>query len=279
MEEEKEINKIVSITKEELAELPMESYTNGIIVVDTPEQVEQVASVLRNENLIGFDTETKPSFKRGQLNKVALLQLSTHNECFLLRLNKLGMPESIKDILEDENILKIGLSIHDDFHSLNKICAIDPKGFIELQGFVKDYKIADNSLARIYGILFNKRISKGQRLTNWEADELSIHQQEYASLDALACINIYETLMQGRFDPEQSPYYREPVDPNKLNQSAKDADSKLDKPANTNRQETPLNPKSRVKKRRSKSSAAVARNRNSARKRNTGNMDISPANP
>lgn len=279
MEEEKEINKIVSITKEELAELPMESYTNGIIVVDTPEQVEQVASVLRNENLIGFDTETKPSFKRGQLNKVALLQLSTHNECFLIRLNKLGMPESIKDILEDENILKIGLSIHDDFHSLNKICAIDPKGFIELQGFVKDYKIADNSLARIYGILFNKRISKGQRLTNWEADELSIHQQEYASLDALACINIYETLMQGRFNPEHSPYYREPVDPNKLNQTAKDAESKLDKPANTNRQETPLNPKSRVKKRRSKSSAAVARNRNSARKRNTGNMDISPANP
>lgn len=248
------------------------------MVIDTPDQVEQVASVLRKENIIGFDTETKPSFKRGQLNKVALLQLSTHKECFLIRLNKLGMPDSIKEILEDENILKIGLSIHDDFHSLNKICEIDPKGFIELQGFVKDYKIADNSLARIYGILFNKRISKGQRLTNWEADELSIHQQEYASLDALACIKIYETLLNGAFNAEQSPYYREPVDPNRQNQSVKEPEVKIEKPVNPNRPNTPLNPKSRVKKRRGKSSAAKARSRNSARKRNTGNMDISPAN-
>lgn len=275
MEEFKEINKIVSISKEELAELPMESYTNGIILVDSPSQVEQAASILKNETLIGFDTETKPSFKRGQLNKVALLQLSTHNQCFLIRLNKLGMPESIKEILENENILKIGLSIHDDFHSLNKICSIEPKGFVELQGFVKDYKIADNSLARIYAILFNKRISKGQRLTNWEADELTIHQQEYASLDALACINIYETLLQGKFKAEDSPYYREPVDPNnRTNQASKEQPVQTEQRPNQGRPETPLNPKSRVRRRRSKSSAA--RNRNNARKRNTGNMDITP---
>lgn len=252
MEEIKENNKIVSISKEELAELPMESYTNSIILIDDPSKIEQAAAILGNETLIGFDTETKPSFKRGQNNKVALLQLSTHKECFLFRLNKIGMPESIKNILEDENILKIGLSVHDDFHSLNKICKIDPKGFIELQTFVKDYNIADNSLARIYAILFNKRISKGQRLTNWEADELTIHQQEYASLDALACINIYDALIQGKFTDNRSKYYREPVDPNRNIQVDSEKDSNVEKSSNKSKSTKILNPRAKVRRRRSK---------------------------
>lgn len=252
MEEIKENNKIVTITKEELAELPMESYKNNIVLIDDSTQVEQAVKILGNETMIGFDTETKPSFKRGQNNKVALLQLSTHKECFLFRLNKIGMPESIKDILENENILKIGLSVHDDFHSLNKICKIEPKGFIELQTFVKDYNIADNSLARIYAILFNKRISKGQRLTNWEAEELTIHQQEYASLDALACINIYDALLQGKFTDKKSRYYREPIDPNKNTSGESEKESDVEKSSNKSKSTKILNPRAKVRRRRSK---------------------------
>lgn len=203
-----DIKRTVTISKNELATLPVVEYSNRIVVVDTPDNIEKAAEILGKQKIIGFDTETKPTFKRGQMNKVSLLQLSTRNECFLIRLNKIGLPDSIKSILENPDILKIGLSIHDDFHSLNKIYPLSPDGFIELQAYVKDYNIQDNSLARIYAILFGKRISKGQRLTNWEADELTEHQQAYAALDALACIQIYDHLSSGKFKAEDSPYYR-----------------------------------------------------------------------
>ncbi len=198
-----------SITKTELAELPAETFDRHITVVDTQEAIDAAADVLARARVIGFDTETKPSFKRGEHHRVALLQLSTPDECFLFRLNIIGMPARVAAILEDENLVKIGLSIHDDFINLRKICRLEPKGFVELQDYVKTFNISDNSLSRIYGILFDKRISKGQRLSNWEAPVLTSHQQEYAALDALACITIYDYLQTVGFDYRSSKYYRE----------------------------------------------------------------------
>ncbi len=212
-----ENRKVVSITKQELAALPAARFPGKVVMVDKDDQIPSVAEALNAETIIGFDTETKPSFRRGQSNNVALLQLSSHTTCYLIRLNHLGLPESIKRVLENPDILKIGVSIHDDFHNLHKISNVNPKGFVELQSYVKDYEIQDNSLSRIYGILFGQRISKGQRLTNWEASELTVRQQEYAALDAYACILIYEHLLNYGFDPTASPYYRiiqEPQSPN-----------------------------------------------------------------
>lgn len=204
-----EIKKAATITKQELSALPMETYAGTILLIDSEEKAIEAAESLRKEKILGFDTETKPSFKRGQTNNVALLQLSTHTVTYLIRLNMVGLPEAIKDVLEDESIMKIGVSIHDDFHNLRKLYELSPAGFIDLQSYVKDFKIADNSLARIYAILFGLRISKGQRLTNWEAEELTAHQQAYAALDALACIRIYEHLLNRNFDAVNSIYYRE----------------------------------------------------------------------
>lgn len=198
---------IVTISKQALAELPAAEYKGSIILVDTPEDAAKAAEVLRKEAVIGFDTETKPSFKRGQVNQVSLLQLSTHSCCYLIRLNHIGLHPDIKAILESTENLKIGVSIHDDFHHLSRAYDLNPDGFLDLQHFVKDYQIADNSLSRIYGILFDHRISKGQRLTNWEAAELTLHQQEYAALDAYACICIYDHLKGNNFIPENSKYY------------------------------------------------------------------------
>lgn len=198
-----------SITKIELAELPAETYSGKITIVESEEAAENAAEVLSKTGLIGFDTETKPSFRRGERHSVSLLQLSTLSETFLIRLNHIGLPKCISDILEDERIIKIGVSIHDDFLNLRKKFSLVPKGFIDLQSYVKQFKIADNSLSRIYGILFDKRISKGQRLSNWEAPALTIHQQGYAALDALACLHIYNHLKDGKFDYKTSKYYRE----------------------------------------------------------------------
>ena len=118
----------------------------------------------------------------------------------------IGLPKPLIDLLEDEDILKIGLSIHDDFHNLKKLGDINPCAFVELQNYVKQFGIADNSLSRLYGIIFGERISKSQRLTNWEAQELTEPQQIYAALDAYACLRIYNHLMEGNFNPATSPY-------------------------------------------------------------------------
>ncbi len=201
-----ENRKTVSISKQKLALLPPATFPGKITLINTREAADAAAAKLMKESIVGFDTETKPSFKRGHYNKVSLLQLSTREECFLFRLNYIGLPPSVKQILENPQITKVGLSIHDDFHNLGKIFSLEPDGFIDLQQFVKDYMIADNSLSRIYGIIFNERISKGQRLTNWEAEDLTIHQQGYAALDAYACIKIYDYLTAGKFEPLKSEY-------------------------------------------------------------------------
>ena len=213
MSSKKQKKHIVSISKADLAALPAAQYEGKIHLVDSEERISEAVDLLSRASIIGFDTETRPSFKKGQTYQVALMQLSTHTDCFLIRLNKIGLPEGIKKILEDDSKLKIGVSLHDDFHNLRRIFTFEPQGFIDLQPFVKDYMIADNSLSRIYAILFGQRISKSQRLTNWEASSLTPSQQSYAALDALSCIRIYDYLVAGNFNPEQSQYYQEVEEP------------------------------------------------------------------
>lgn len=196
----------ISISKQQLASLPPAHYSGGIVIVDDPDMVRIAVEDLRNADLIGFDTETRPAFKKGQSYNVALLQLASPEKCYLFRLNKIGMPEILKELLEDDKQTKIGLSTHDDFRNLRKICDIEPGRFIELQEFATRWKIADKSLTKLYAILFGERLSKSQRLSNWEADQLAESQQHYAALDAYACIRIYQHLNNGLFDPVKSPY-------------------------------------------------------------------------
>lgn len=197
---------IITISKEQLAKLPAASFSGNIRLIDQPEMISEAIADLRKAEIIGFDTETRPSFKKGHIYTVSLLQLSTMSTCYLFRLNRIGLHPELIDILQDEHLLKVGVSIHDDFHSLHRLAPIEPAGFIDLQQYVKPYRISDNSLSRIYAILFGERISKGQRLTNWEAENLTTAQQSYAALDAQACIRIYNHLKHGAFYPYTSPY-------------------------------------------------------------------------
>lgn len=187
-------NQLLKLSKEELAALPTASYDGNIRIVDSLEDVPRAISALRSCDIIGFDTETKPNFKKGQTHTVALVQLSTRSTCYLFRINKIGFIDELRELLEDETKLKVGLSLHDDFHNLSKLHELNPQGFVELQEFVRSKGIGEASLSKIYGIVFGKRISKAQRLSNWEAEELTDAQQNYASLDAMACIDIYERL-------------------------------------------------------------------------------------
>lgn len=183
-------------------------FHGNITLVDTVEKVAPAVEVLGRASVVGFDTETRPSFRKGQVNHVALMQISTDEECFLFRLNRIGMTNALRAFIENADITKVGLSLRDDFTVMHRSDNFAPAGFIDLQNLVKQYNIADLALQRIYAILFGERISKHQRLTNWEADVLTPAQQTYAAIDAWACLRIYKYLKSGDFDPTASPYIR-----------------------------------------------------------------------
>lgn len=194
---------IHTITKEEISELPVEEFTGRIIVIDNLPDVEKALRYLSLFDAVGFDTETRPSFIKGKHYKISLMQISTDEACFLFRLNRIGIPEALGKFLSNEEVMKIGVSLHDDFHAIQKRADIQPGNFLELQDFVKQYGIEDASLQKIYAIIFNKKISKKQRLTNWEAYTLNEAQQQYAALDAWACLKIYNKLQSIETDTNE----------------------------------------------------------------------------
>ncbi len=184
-----------NISKEELNVLPREDFKGKIIVVDNKVQVEKAFEVLNQQTIVGLDTETKPAFKKGIFHKVALLQISTDDVCFLFRLNKIGFPQTLIDFFSNKKITKIGLSLKDDLRSLNKREKINPQNFIDIQSIVKDYGILELGLQKIYAILFGKKISKNERLSNWENDKLTEKQKKYAAIDAWSVLKIYRKLL------------------------------------------------------------------------------------
>ena len=181
-----------TITKAEIAQMPKVFFEGRIFVVYTEEDAEKAVSYLKTQTIVGVDTETRPSFKRGLTHKVALLQIATSDTCFLFRLNRIDMPESLQEFLAG-NVLKIGLSLKDDFMMLRrrKDVHAEEGNWIELQDYVGRFGIEDRSLQKIYANLFGQKISKNQRLSNWEADSLTEAQMRYAATDAWACVQIY----------------------------------------------------------------------------------------
>jgi ribonuclease D len=183
------------ISAELMATLPILCYPDKrIVIVDTPEKLAEAVNELQKEELLGFDTETKPSFKKGVIHKVALLQLATQDSCFLFRLHVTGLPDSLMNILSNPNSKKIGIALRDDFSGLRKWNNTKPQGFVDIQQEIHKLGILELSLQKIYAILFARRISKNQRLSNWESDELSEAQQHYAAIDAWACLDIYNEI-------------------------------------------------------------------------------------
>ena len=186
---------IETITNEQVAALQAVQFEGEIVVVDTPALLEGACDHLAAQSIIGFDTETRPSFTSGVTNKVALLQLYGGGKCFLIRLNRVQITKSLTDILSNRNILKIGAAVKNDIVGLNKLRHFTAGGFVDLQDKVESYGIKDKSLRKISGIVLGKKVSKAQRLSNWEAKVLTSQQQLYAATDAWVCVEIYNTLL------------------------------------------------------------------------------------
>ena len=182
--------------KKSISDLPRVTFPGKIVVVLTESEARKAVDFLLSADILGIDSETRPVFKKGQHHKVALLQVSTKDVCFLFRLNLIGMPSCIVRLLEDTTILKVGLSLHDDFMMLHQRRDFKIGRFIDLQNMVSEFGIEDLSLQKLYANLFHERITKRQQLSNWEAPILTEQQKIYAATDAWTCIQIYERLQE-----------------------------------------------------------------------------------
>lgn len=184
------------IDKAVIPTLPVAFFEGEVIVVDRPEMVAEAAAYLRQHNVLGVDTEARPSFKRGVHYPTALVQISTLQRCYLFRLTHVGMPVEIAQIFADLNICKVGLAFKDDINGLRRRRDFKPANCIDLQAIVCKYGIMDLGLQKIFAIIFGKKISKAQQLTNWENSHLTPEQARYASTDAWATLSIYLALQQ-----------------------------------------------------------------------------------
>lgn len=183
-----------------LADLPRVLFPGRIEVIISERDAERAVKFLMSQPLLGFDTETRPSFKVGRQYQVALLQVCSGDVCFLFRLNRIGFPLCLIRLLEDKKITKVGLSWHDDLRSLQQRKQFKTGTFVELQQIAAEMGIQDMSLQKLYANIFGEKISKGQQLTNWEADNLTDAQKLYAATDAWACVKLYKEMMRMQKD-------------------------------------------------------------------------------
>lgn len=175
--------------------LPRYAFEGKIYVIQSASEAERAVEILRRSPILGIDTETRPTFKKGVSHKVALLQVANEQLCFLFRMNEIGFLPCMANLLADPNVLKVGLSLKDDFLMLKRRDTnFQPGGYIDLQNYVKQMGIEDMSLQKLYANVFHKRISKNAQLSNWEADILTDAQKVYAATDAYTCIQLYKEL-------------------------------------------------------------------------------------
>ena len=183
--------------------MPVAAFEGEVIVVDHEEQVGEAVAYLAKQPVIGVDTEARPSFQRGIHYPTALVQIATHERCYLFRLTHVGMPQALADIFANPDICKVGLAFRDDINGLRRRRNFTPANCVDIQSMVPKYGILDLGLQKIFAICFGKKISKTQQLTNWENSHLTPEQARYASTDAWATLLIYEDLLAHEPLPSQ----------------------------------------------------------------------------
>jgi len=185
------------ISKEEVNELPLGQYEGPIHLIDKSHLVEDAVDYLENQSLLGFDTETKPSFRKGQFNQVSLLQLSTSSRAFLFRLQHIGFPPALQSLLEKENVIKVGAAVQDDLKAMGKLTnSFSPQSFFDLNEELKKIGFQNVGVRNLCGMVLKIRISKAEQVSNWEANVLTEKQCRYAATDAWACLEIFQVLKE-----------------------------------------------------------------------------------
>jgi len=186
-----------SISPEEIEKCDLSWFRGEIVLVEDMKSLNETFPRLLNSEVLGFDTETRPSFRKGRKNKVSLIQLANENLACLIRINRVGIPPQLAGLLASDDIIKAGVAVHDDIRFLRNVKGFNPSGFVDLQKFVRDYGIQVSGLKKLSAIILGFKISKRQQVTDWEAEHLTDAQQVYAATDAWVCYQIYTKLING----------------------------------------------------------------------------------
>ena len=184
-----------SIAKEDINLLELDKYNGETILVNTDAELEKACTEIEKCTIIGIDTETKPSFKKGQMNTVALLQIATDKKAYIVRLKKVKMSQRLADIFANEAIKKIGIAIFDDLKDLKKIIPFTDKSVVDLNLLAPKLGFESIGAKKLSALVLGIRISKRQQVSNWELEKLSQAQIDYAATDAWICREIYLRLV------------------------------------------------------------------------------------
>jgi ribonuclease D len=182
------------ISKEEVADLDLIQYDGPIKLITNEESFLEEIPHIREQTILGFDTETRPSFKKGVVYPTALIQISALDQAWIIRVSRMGYPPELLELLTREDILKVGLGLNDDLRRLRADFQFEPGGFLDLQQYVAAFRIEEKGLKKLSGIVLGRRISKAQQVSNWDADLLTEAQLRYAATDAWICLKIYNRL-------------------------------------------------------------------------------------
>jgi ribonuclease D len=182
------------ISSEEVAELELIQFEGPISVVDSRERFDDVIGTISGYRMLGFDTETRPSFRKGRVYPTALIQIASSSHVWLFRVNRLGYPQALIDLLSSGSIIKVGSGLNDDLRRMRCDIRFEPAGFLDLQHYVEAFSIGEKGLRKLAAIVLNRRISKSQQVSNWDADILTEQQLRYAATDAWVCLEIYSAL-------------------------------------------------------------------------------------
>ena len=187
------------VTPEEVNALPLTYYEGKIVLIQSADNVEEAVEEISNSPVVGFDTETKPTFVKGQFYHISLIQIAIPDKVFLFRINNSGFTQPLMDLFSDERILKVGVGLRDDIIGLQKIHHFEAAGFEEIHKYVIDLGVRNTGLRKLAAILMKVRISKGQQTSNWENPVLTKNQESYAATDAWICLEMYTLLEQKGF--------------------------------------------------------------------------------
>ncbi|GHT11634.1 3'-5' exonuclease [Bacteroidia bacterium] len=183
------------IAHEEIEQLPYVSFGGKINVIEDLSQVPPMVEYLLAQTVLGYDTETRPSFRKGVRHQVSLLQLASGDEAFLMRIDKIGIPNELIAVLQSPTIIKVGAAIRDDIKGMQKLHRFAPRGFIDLQDYAMQFGIEDKAVKKLAAIVLRLHISKSQQTSNWGNAIYTEAQKQYAATDAWICREIYLKLL------------------------------------------------------------------------------------
>jgi len=186
---------IHSISKKEISALPLKHYGGTIHVVDSDVKMKKAMRDLEREKVLGFDTETRPAFKKRESYLPSLIQLAGSDGVYIFQIRLINSHKPLAGILSDKNVLKAGISIADDIKKLKEVLLFEPSGFIELARMSADAGIKNAGIRGLAALLFGFRISKQTQCSRWDAPTLAPAQIVYAATDAWVCREIYFALL------------------------------------------------------------------------------------